>query len=624
MKKETFLFILKLYLCYLLVFLLFKPIFMLYNAPDGLQMIDYLRVLWHGLPLDLSTAAYFVVVPFVVVLLSSWLSMGKKGLHLFFIIYYSITALIISVGLCVDCVLYDFWGFKLDATVLNYIDSPKDVIASVSVWLVILGMVAILVVATFIVWLLIKLSHRYIQECIRPDKVVARTLQTLLLILMGGVVFIFMRGGLGKSTMNIGKVFYSETQFLNHSAVNPIFSFFSSALKTQDFSNEYKFFDEKTATQLYAQLQMPNESTATTADSMKSVLNTNRPNIVLIVVEGFSANFIQVLGGREGTTPYFDHLSHQGILFSQCYANSFRTDRGTVSILSGYPAFPNISIMKIPEKSRALPSLAKSLKQAGYSTSFLYGGDINFTNMNSYLLSTGYDRVQGISHFPPTARTSHAWGAQDHIMLDTLAHQIITRYQQPGPFFMTALTLSSHEPWVVPYHRISGDVRANAMAYTDSCLGVFINVLKNSPAWNNLLVVLVADHGITYPAGITEADPLKSHIPMLWVGGALRQPQQISKYCNQSDLAATLLHAMQLPHKQYHFSRNILSDAYRYPFAMHTFSGGMAFIDSTGATIYDLTANKVMTDTPKPSAARLHHAKVYLQKTMQDFARLER
>ena len=101
------------------------------------------------------------------------------------------------------------------------------------------------------------------------------------------------------------------------------------------------------------------------------VLRTERPNVVLVLVEGFTAQAIETLGGEAGVTPCFNALCQEGICFDNCYANSFRTDRGTVSILSGYPAFPSLSVMKMPQKSSALPSLARSLKRVGYSTSFL-------------------------------------------------------------------------------------------------------------------------------------------------------------------------------------------------------------------------------------------------------------
>ena len=276
--------------------------------------------------------------------------------------------------------------------------------------------------------------------------------------------------------------------------------------------------------------------------------------------------------------------------------------------------------MKLPDKSRSLPSLARSLAAAGYTSDFLYGGDINFTNMKSYLMATGYRSATGDTHFPVTLRRTHAWGVTDHIAFDTLYHWTLRRARSQEPFHLGFLSLASHEPWQVPYNRIPDNERANAMAYTDHCIGQYIDRLRRSPAWDNLLVILIADHGITYPDGITEADEHKYRIPMLWLGGAVKEPRRIETLCNQTDLCATLLGQMRLPHHDFRFSRDVMSQTYRYPFAFHTASGVFAFIDSTGVTVNDLTTGRNLTDSPSPSPRRLRLGRAMLQTAADDLA----
>lgn len=655
MKKENFLFVLKVYLCYVLPFVAAKPAFMLYNSPGSLTVADFPNVIWHGLPMDLSTAGYFTLIPLLTAVLATWVRLSSKGLRIFLHGYFALTALLIGTGLCADCALYSFWDFKLDATVLNYIDSPKDAVASVSPWYIILGVLAILAVARLLLWLLAKAACRFLEgekedkatnkvpsqnktKTAKPRTISLRLLQTLLLLVMGGMLFLFVRGGVGRSTMNVGRAYYCDNQFLNHSAVNPVFSFFYSSLKVQDFGKEYRFFTPEEASRIWNEMNDgmlhdadTNNIAGNENDTTSPLLLTARPDIVLVLMEGFSAKFIGALGAEKEVAHNLSALCKEGILFSQCYANSFRTDRGTLSILSGYPAFPGVSVMKLPEKSRMLPSIAASLKAAGYSTSFLYGGDINFTNMKSYLLSTGFDDVKGDTHFPAEAAHSNAWGVNDHIVLDTFVRQILQKAAGREPFFSACLTLSSHEPWEVPYHKIAGDMKANSFAYTDSCIGVFVDKLKASTAWNNLLVVFVADHGIPYPEGVTEADPTKHHIPLLMTGGAIRHPLHVSKYCAQTDLAATLLAMLGLPHRQFRFSRNILSTSYRAPYTVHTFVGGVEYIDSTGVTIMDLTGNNTITNisnnpatAQQDSIQRIQRAKAYLQTTICDLDKLGR
>ena len=186
-------------------------------------------------------------------------------------------------------------------------------------------------------------------------------------------------------------------------------------------------------------------------------------------------------------------------------------------------------------------------------------------------------------------------------------------------YFVSCLTLSSHEDWQVPFRKIPNDEVANSMAYLDSCIGRLVSRLKKTSAWSDMLVILVPDHGISYPRDITEANPERNHIPMLWIGGALAQPRQVETLCNHTDLAATLLGQLNINHDDFTFSRDVLSRDYIYPFAVHTFSGGISFIDSTGFTVEDLNANKIINELGAGKHRRdMSHA--YLQKTIEDLS----
>lgn len=165
--------------------------------------------------------------------------------------------------------------------------------------------------------------------------------------------------------------------------------------------------------------------------------------------------------------------------------------------------------MKIPAKSRTLPSIAEELVKAGYKTDFLYGGDINFTNMKSYLLSKGYQRLTADKDFSLAEQTSNAWGVNDDITFEYLYNQLKDRKETP--WHTAFLTLSSHEPFEVPYHRLDEQI-PNAFAFTDDCLGKFIEKLKQTPVWKDLLVICLPDHGFYYPReGLNTSPPVLSH-----------------------------------------------------------------------------------------------------------------
>lgn len=589
----------------LLIFILQKPLFMLYNGSieKGFGFADYMQVMVHGASLDAATAGYLTAFPFLLVLISIWFR--KFPLKKILYGYYILAAALISIIFVVDMALYTFWGFKLDASVFLYIDSPKEALASVSVGFILLRVLAILLLIALNSWVLLKITPSVLTATRK------RIAGTAGMLLLGGVLFIIIRGGVTESTSNIGQVYFSNEPFLNHSAVNPDFSLLSSMGKSQDFASEFNFFDEEKRAALFDGLYP-----TTDGDSIIQVLNTKRPNILIILMEGFGGAFVEPLGGLPDVTPHFNRLSKEGIFFTNCYANSFRTDRGTVCTFSGYLGLPTASVMKIPAKSRTLPAIAEGLSKAGYKTDFLYGGDINFTNMKSYLLSTGYQRLTANTDFSLAEQTSNAWGVNDDITFEYLYNQLRNRKEE-GPWHTAFLTLSSHEPFEVPYHRLEDKI-PNTFAYTDECLGKFVDRLKQTPAWKDLLVICLPDHGFYYPREGSNAMPRFYHIPLLWLGGAVKQPMQVDKIMNQTDLAATLLGQLGLEHTAFTFSRNVLGSDYKYPFAFYSFNNGFSFRDSTGVTVFDNNSGSILFDEPEADESRLDKGKAILQTVYDD------
>ena len=613
--KRHFAFLVRLFLVIMAYFILWKFIFMFFNgfAGRGYGFSDCMAVIAHGLSLDITMSCYLISPVLLVMLLNVWVRIPK--LRVVLCSYCAVVSLVCTLILAGDTSLYSFWDYKIDATIFNYLSSPASVVNSVSVGYLVAGILAVL---AFSALFFVCLRRVMPSDFDFPAKK-SRIKTTVFTVLLGGFVFLGIRGGIGRSTANVGMVYYSQNQFLNHSAVNPVFSLFASMKKSEDFSKMGRFFPAAECDSIFSELRFSNESTGN-----DSLLNTRRPNILIIIAESFGGTFVGAMGNPNHITPNFDALTKEGVFFTNFYANSYRTDRGVLSILSGYPAFPKASVMKLPAASRHLSSIGNSLQRNGYTNTFLYGGDINFTNMQSYLRSTGYTNVIGDTKFTPAQRLTHGWGVTDSITFNYLYDMLRKSPAKPGSWQTTCLTLASHEPWGVPYDRIKGDKKANAMAYLDDCIGRFIAQIKRTPQWKDLLVIILPDHGIAYPQGLTEAAIRRYHVPMLWLGGAVKSPRRVDKLCNQSDLAATLLGQLGIKHDDFVFSRDVLSSTYLYPTAYHAFDNGISFIDSTGATVYDLTSKRAITDTPKPSKRRLDLGKAMLQKSYDNLSELEK
>ncbi|MDR0537260.1 MAG: sulfatase-like hydrolase/transferase [Tannerellaceae bacterium] len=588
-----------------------KPVFMAYHsaAAKGCTFVEWLLVIFHGLRHDVAVAAYLTVIPLLGALASVWIP--ARPIRMALGIYNVVIAVALALVLFTDAALYTFWGFRMDATLLFYLQFPGGAMLSVPALLFIRQTSLSLVYICAVGWAF----NKWVMPAFPREKAKDRVHSTVTLILAGAALFIPIRQSSASSISTVGAVYFSENQFLNHSAINPAYSLVSSIFQQFDFASQFQFFDEEKCEGIFNGLLPKPSAEVDTTEAKIELLRTKRPDILLVILESFSANVIEPLGGTEGVTPCLNRLAQEGALFTNMYANSFRTDRGLVSVINGYFAQPTTSIMKYPDKCHSLPSLSKSLAGRGYVSDMLYGGDMSYTNMTSYFRGAGYDSLISEDVFPVDKRR-HKWGANDDVTFDYMLGSFLKPLRD-GQRFASFLTISSHEPFVVPYRRLK-DPYLNSVAFTDSCIGNFIDRLKLTPAWDNLLVIFIADHGYRYPSTLTEYEPARYHIPMLWVGGAVKQPVRIETVASQSDLAATLLSQLDIPHDDFMFSKDILAPR-STEFAFYTFSNGFGFIDSTGASAFDNDSERPVLNKPQTgSEERLNKGKALLQTLYDD------
>ncbi|WP_302588648.1 LTA synthase family protein [Alistipes senegalensis] len=588
-----------------------KPVFMAYYAVEaaGAGFRGWIDVLWHGLTLDMTVAGYVTALPILVTLLSLWLRLPEKVWRGVLTTWFVLVAVTTAVIFAVDVALYEHWGFRIDSTILIYLADPEEAMASVDFWLGVRQTLLAAAYAAGMIWV-----YRRILGVFDGRTVGWRvaSLGSLAIVMLAGFDFLAIRGGTGASVANVSKVYFSPTQFLNHAATNPVFSFLASLGDRVDYADEYPFFDEAVRAAKFDALR----GNGPAARPTEPVLNTARPNVVIVILESFARTVMDAEVGGEPVMPYMQRLKGEGIWFENFFANSFRTDRGEVAILSGFPAQTRMSIMKLPAKSRNLPSIARSLAGEGYATSFAYGGDLNFTNQSSYMYATGWQELiwQKDLRFDAPAAD---WGYDDALMCDWFADRVIALSDAGKPFLAGLLTLSSHTPFDVPYSKFDDKV-LNAMAFSDECVGKMIDRLKASPAWKDLLVVLVADHGYPYPRTLTYNEPLRHRIPMIWTGGAVARPRVVEDYAAQIDIAATLLAQLGVAHDDFDYSKDIFAPTPPRKFAYYTFNDGFGVVDASGEAVWDATAGRAVTAT---NPELLDVGRTMLQTTYTDIGR---
>lgn len=626
----------KTYATFVVLFVLQKPLFLFLEKGSATQPVDNIftelpAVIWHGLPLDLSMAGYLSVIPGFLSIAVVWLKrdLVKPIMNIYFII----ASLFITCSFLLNASLYPYWKYPLDSTPLFYFfTSPADAIASVSIWQVILSIV-ILIVLTIGVWFTLRMRGEKRQQYSRYaygygglgsgkrnrfddfDRHRGRT--SIILLLLTGLLFLPIRGGITVSTMNTGQAYYSQNAYLNHSAVNPLFSLLESITHQEDFASQYRFMKDKEADKIFATM------TSTSDENTYPLLNEatfkkGTPDILIVIMESFASDIMPSMGSYKDVAVCLDSIAQQSILFTRFYANSFRTDRGMVSILSGYPAQPTTSIMRYPRKTSQLPSIARNLaKYKNYKTTYYYGGDADFCNMRSYLVSQGYQHIISDANFPIEDKLSK-WGVPDHILAARMMKDIKAQQNEKRPMLRILQTSSSHEPFEVPYHRLK-DKRLNAFAYTDSVMGAIVREYRKLPRWKNTLIVFVPDHVGGYKENLNDHDRSRYQIPLILAGGAISRPMKVGIIGAQQDIAATLLGQLGVEHREFTFSKNMMSDA-TPKFAFFSVNDAFGIVSEENSLIYDNRAKRIVYDKGE-KGFNLKRGQAYLQKLYDDLAK---
>lgn len=609
--RQRLLVLLRLAIFWLIFQVVIRAIFLLYNIDLSEQLAagEILRIFLHGLRMDISITGYFIMAGALILAASllvrqRWPGFILNALNIFLVIACSLIATI-------DIELYRHWGFRLNTAPLFYVESAGAEA---------LGSVALAVVFKLLL-ILAALSTAFI---FFYDRLLAPGIASLagisrkgaaFLLLVAGAMIIPIRGSFTVAPMNTGFVYFHKTKpYANHAAINVVWNFLYFLHKGTSQKYSDNLVPRGLAERYFHELYPPPDSVTT------HLWKTKRPNIILFILESFTADVIEPLGGVPGIAPRLSALCHEGVLFSNFYASGDRTDKGLVSVLSAYPAQPVTSIIKDPSKTQRLGYLNHYMLALGYKTSFVYGGDIDFANFRSYLTNSRFDHITSDVDFPSEFNHSK-WGVHDHIVFHRALQECDTASR---PFFKVILSLSSHEPFDVPMvpkfpGRDEESLFLNSCYYTDKCIGDFIIKAKAAPWWDDTVILFVADHGHRFPRNKELKDKERYRIPFLMVGGAVKSDTVIEKFGGQTDIANTLLAQLSRPSAAFAFSKDLLAPSSK-SFAAYFFNDGYGFVTPDKYIIFD-NVGKTFMRKDGANAKDLQQSEAYEQMLFADFNR---
>ena len=618
--KNRFAFQPRYFLFWLLCFELSRALFLGYQhaAARQLSFGTLAQTFLYGLRLDASATAYVCLLPFLLFVVGGLLP--RLPLRGILGIYTGAVGALLAFMVVADLELYRAWGFRLDDTPLQYLSSPKEMAASAGSAPVglLLALLAGLLVGG---WGL----YRWVVGRLAPLPAwFGRGRAALAAGLYLALLIVPLRGGTQQIPINQSDVYFSRIAFANHAALNAPWNLMNALVLRNEERPAPPFMPDSAARRLVAGLYPQAVGAPVVPDTTASVLVEARPNVLFIILESFTAKLVGSVGGENGVTPTLDSLARTGILFTNLYAAGDRSQKGLVALLSGYPNQPTTSIIKFPRKIQRLPYLSRTLAAAGYHSRYYYGGELAFANMKSYLQTAGFEHLTERADFAAADQNSK-WGAHDGALFRRMLGDLA---RQPQPFFFTAFTLSSHEPFDVPMKtKFQGpdetNLFRNSVYYTDQELGRFLREARKQPWYAHTLLVLVADHGHTLPGYDGNESPAKFRIPLVLAGGALRPESRgrvVSVVGSQTDVAATLLHQLRLPTGEFGWSRDLLAPA-PVPFAYYCFNNGFGAVSPLGTVTYDNVSRRPDKSEVSVPAAQLRLGQAMQQLTQEDFAR---
>lgn len=604
------------WIAWILIFQVCRIFFLLYNfhPANNFPIVSLLKTFLFGLKMDMSMSSYLSLPVILCLLLGIVIPLFRRR-----VIYKYYSAIIlVPVVLIVFCDLPVFkaWGNRLDGGALRYLSSPAEAWASVSNLPVFWILLFVVIVYVLFFRFLNKVISNFTatQTVTNTRSLKQRSLTGLGLLLLAGVQVVALRGGFQLAPLNQSSVYFSKDHFLNLASVNVNWNFMYSLTKNAaSTTNPFAYLPQDEATALSKSLL---QSTGETRSVLDSAANP-QPNVIIIIWESGIQKGEQLAAQGIPVMPMINQLKSEAISFENFFCSGDRTDKGIVAVLSGYPAQPTTSIIKSPGKAAKLPTLPSLFDKHGYQTSFYYGGELEFANMKSYLLGSGFRDFTSKDDFDEKDQNSK-WGAHDDVVKD----KILRDLDQPKePFFVTWLTLTSHEPFETPVPAVisgtSNESRYyNSLHYTDSVIYSFVQSCKKQPWWKNTMLVITSDHGHRLPQTGKQLDDFR--VPLLLLGGAVKDKGvKIAEVGSQTDIAATVAKQMRFDNP-FTWSKDLFSQA-SSRWAYFCFNNAFGFVYPDGYYLYDNVGKRLIENGGQPDSIRLKQGMSLQQETFADF-----
>lgn len=614
MRKNIYITFMLQFFAWMLFFQITRFVFVFWNYEElmSLPIQELFALPFEAMYLDMAMTSYLMGIPFLLFALALF---SEKTFFLKMSRYF--TAMLIVIVSCLtfgELPIYDEWHTKLNYKAISYLSNPSEVFHTASTSQLLLGIFASILLSLFGIFLFKKIVSIPPQISRKP-----LIISFLFLIITPGLLVLGLRGGFQQIPIQVSDAYYSQHNVLNVAATNSTFNLLSSCLKNAKAGKPYQFMPDNESKALFDAIYK------TPQDSTTQILTTHRPNIVLVILESWSGDLVKSCGGYDSIAPNMENLIKQGFFFNNCYASGGLSDQGMAAIFSAFPAQPKTSIIKQPSKYEHLPCINTELAQNGYHTSFLFGGQLSYGNIRSYMYFNGFDRIKEGKDFDDSIPQG-ALGVQDEYLFERQLHDLA---QEKEPFFAAMFTLSSHSPYDFPMKEVIhwGDKEKkylNSVLYADACIHDFMEKAKQTKWYPNTLFIFVSDHSHNSPHNWTIMQPEYRKIPLLFYGEVIKpeyRGKKDSVVASQTDVAATLLKQLGISAQRFPYSKNLFNP-YSPRHAFYSFDEGFGLIKSEGQLAWYVKENRTEFEnvhSPEEKTKIVKEGQAFLQVLMNEY-----
>lgn len=565
-------------------FFLLRAIFLLYHvkliAAENIRAGEALLSFWYALRLDTATASYILLIPALIIFIqglfrAAWLNVANNIYTLVLIFAWTLIT-------AVELASFAEWKYKLNTGAFMGMNNAREGFFSISPWLFIFLFLFLIAVSGGSFLLYLKLFYVKITE--RARLIVY---PFIFLFLSIPALFIGLRGGINDISISESSAFYSNHSILNWFAVNSGYHLAVNYMETSRYkkSNNYQFYPLDEARKTVDKILRSEK------DTTIKIFKVDRPNIVILLMESWTADLVESLGANPGITPEFARIEKEGLLFTQFYCSGNRSHEGIASLLGGHPALPYTTFTANPVKFPSLPSMVQIINNEGYHSSFYYGGQLNYGNVRAYLHYNQFGKIVEESDIDPSIPRGRL-GVHDEFMYK---RHIEDMQGMQEPFFSILFTLSSHSPYDFPMEPVidwAGNENKfiNSAYYADKCLGEYFRMAQQQPWFDNTVFIIVADHGHNSYKNWRYESYEYHHIPLLLYGNALKDEYKgvkNSRIADNSSLTKTILKQLGLPADEFRWGSDLFNPV-SPEFAYVVLNDGYMWKTPKGEIVYSM------------------------------------